>query len=426
MKRYNLIRSVIDNSRSYHRLDSACPRLDRTISIRFTEMDGGFMVEAKGSGMPDWGSARYEGRLDADQTQIRLWVEEFLRSWHRDFVAWTDPSKQWGFRRTPATEKLDLSAVVTPAQLERIWRTLAVAGRKLFTQLFMHGDDGLKRLGRKLTDALWTSQHVITITSNEVIVPWSMLYVPRPDALSQSDTRLEVDRSAFLGYRHLVEHTFNLQRELQPDILYTRLSAGAYFDESLETTTVQPVLTVLDKHAATVRRGLRRADVEDHLRGVGAEDHLLYFCCHCVQAGSSAALRLTDGETISAGDLGYWLTDRSLQRNPLVVINACTAGEFGSHPPSHFGTVLFERGASSLVGPSVNIPGVVAKAFAEELFDATLSSRLTFGQVVWGLMRDYADLYHNPLGLSYSLFHGIDGHFCLVEGSDRGAASAKD
>ena len=344
-------------------------------------------------------------------------------AWHDHLIAWQDPDDQnpQAMYRRPFAERVDLGNAVDAWRLEVMWRKVAVAGRKLFWQLFHEGDDRLQALGQTLSEALWNTDQVITVISNEVIVPWSMLYVPRPGTLSEPDNDFKVDRTAFLGYRHLIEHTFEMKYDLQPDIRHTRLAAGAYFDEALEVSTVAPVLELLNKYAE-LGQGTSRQAVEERLRGQGAGDHLIYFCCHCVEIPDAAELRMTGGEAISSGDIGFWLgASGGLRGNPFVLVNACKAGEFGSHPPSHFGSVLLQKGASSLLGPSVNIPAVFAKSFAEEFLTLVLASKYAFGRAVRQLAQKYVDSYDNPLGLSYSLFHGIDGHFCLVETSNAAA-----
>jgi hypothetical protein len=420
----------IDNVRGFHIPLPLCKGRDRTIVIRFRPQDGGYEVHAWGEPFPETGNRTHIGHLTADSRTIESWIADLHCTWNRKAICWQDPDDHdpAAAHRYPFADEVDLRKAAAPGQLEQMWRELARAGHRLFWSLFNMGDDRLRAIGTRLVEALWEGEQVIKVMSDDVVAPWSMLYVPR-DPEARLEGTFEVNPSAFLGYRHLVEHAFEIEYEPAPDIRFRdSLGAGAYYDSALDGPghprrprhpLVRPVLRVLERHAA-VRRGTSRAEVAEHLRGDGSHDQIIYFCCHCVrgQAGQPV-LRLSDRDDIAPNDFEYWLGKTGLRAgNPLLVVNACQAGNLAGHAPSHFSKVLLTAGASCLLGPTVNIPAVFASAFAQNLFVSVLAGKRPFGEALQALTRQYVREAHNPFGLSYMLYQGIDGHFCQREVPD--------
>jgi hypothetical protein len=394
------------------------------------EIRGGYDVHLWG--MPEVGSPSHHGLLTAGLKQIHGWVNDLHEAWSKQ-VRWQDPASAPGAtRHYPLADAVDLRQMVDPVRVESMWRDLASAGHQLFRNLFMTGDERLRKLGAEFAELLRQDDHVITIASNEIVVPWSMLYIPPVDPMSVLRGDAPVEPGAFVGYRHLVEHTFEKARDPRPDIQYDgSLSVSAYFDARLDRPPahrkrrpiVEPVLDTVKKYAAVHQSTSKRAAF-DRLTGAGVDDHLHYFCCHSRRSDSSnTVLQMSAEDSISAGDLEYWLTD-GFRTNPFVMVNACQVGSMPSPSPADILVALLDQGACCALGPNVNIPATFASEFAGDLFSRVLSApRRSFGEAVNDLVRHFVDVYGNPFGLSYSIFHGIDSHFCRTETTHAPTAS---
>lgn len=80
-----------------------------------------------------------------------------------------------------------------------------------------------------------------------------------------------------------------------------------------------------------------------------------------------------------------------------------------------FGHQLLHYGARCLIGPQIDLPRAFAREYTTRLFTAFLEPRTKLGDIVRTLAREFVDDYHNPLGLIFSLYRGIDVHLWLVE-----------
>jgi hypothetical protein len=411
---------IVDNG--FHPPLPICDSRARSIRIRILHTTRGYDIHLWGTSLRENGSEPIAGLLPVGPDQVRAWVNDLHRAWQTNLIMWQDPAdlRVRGYGRYPLAEQVDLRQVASSVR-NAMWRQLAVAGHQLFRQLFTNGTSALRQAGQMLADALTDGDHVITVTSDEVIVPWSMLYVPRNIDAHLSDD-FTVDPDAFIGYRHLVEHSFDQAHPTGPHIQYAgQASTAAYYDTGIDKlrrtqsrqAIVEPVVDLLTTHTR-VHRATRREEVARSLQNAGALDHLIYFCCHCVEEAGDVLLRLTDA-AVSGGDLRYWLGEAGLRNSPLVVINACQSGRHAVRSPSDLGRVLLDNGAGCLLGPAVNIPKTFAAAFATDLFSGLFERHERLGEALRAAVRRNINTYLNPLGLAYSLFRGIDSHFCPME-----------
>jgi hypothetical protein len=394
-----------------------CPGRRRTLRIRYhPSRCGGFDVEASGADLPDDNATGLFAHLDAEADVIHGWVDDLLRAWSEWLVDWAHPDEVRSFPFAAKVDHRDLDGKI----VRNLWQRLAEAGHKLFRQLFQ-GDEALEELGAAIARALHAGDQVITVSSDEVIVPWPMLYVPEDVWTDQPDD-FEVDLDSFVGHRHLVEHAFAVYGRHRNDVRVTgRIAAGAYYDAKLHRPAHHTLGSALDALSLHTRleRGTSAARLSQRLRQDGANDHLVYFCCHCVTPRAGQELLhfgVEAGERVSAGDLRAWLR-RRFQHRPLVMINACGAGRVARRSLRHFSSALLERGAGAVIGPVVNIPTVFAGAFAQDFFERVLPGHrpVQFATVTRDLVRGFAKEQHNLLALTYMLYQGIDGHFCREE-----------
>lgn len=413
--------TLLDNSNRFSQPGPTCPYRQRTIFIRIRpdEHTTGYEVHVWGNNLNGIGPNPHLGRIDANAARINNWVRELHRVWMGKLILWQDLGdwRPGSGDRYPFAEVVNLRASIEASILGQVWRELAKAGNDLFRLLFYAGDDRLKTVGDHLSLALREQPHVITVMSNDVVVPWSMLYVP-PNPADELDGEFSVDPAGFLGYRHLVEHRFDMRAVIESHIPHQgKVNAGAYTNDDITggprgSSIVEPVVRLLDRRTV-LSRCSNRPQLERELRGAGRRNHVLYFCCHCVtEPDGEASLRLGDDVPVYAANLDSWLLDGSLLAKPFVFINACNAARLKAESVHHFGRTLLAKGANCLVGPYVSIPTAFAGAFALGLLCRVLRPGQAVGEAVRSLTQHYADRFHNPLGLTFCLYHGIDSHLC--------------
>ncbi|MBU2667958.1 hypothetical protein KOI35_31050 [Actinoplanes bogorensis] len=383
----------------------------------------GYLVHVWGPAVDLHLPGKLEARLPRDRPEIRGWISDLYRVWQRSLVTWQD-LQAWtpgSVFQYPLADQADLSGTELAGPVERMFDDLARAGHQLFEHLFDH-DGGLREIGDVLAAALYEGGQVIGAIDEDLVVPWSMLYVPQQ--WNEPLPAGAVDRTAFVGYRNLVEHRFDFGPAVGTGIpLDGQLDAGVYFDARLDEqreqppraarTVVQPVIEELTKYG-TVHPATSARDIELRLRTDGADDQLIYFCCHCTEADDDRRLTLHvgDRDVISSGDVDSWLRRRRLRNLPLVLVNSCRGGETDHQVGGYLSRVLLERGAGCMIGPTIIIPVRYASRFATELLPHLIETREPVGESMRQLISRHIDQLHNPLGLSYALYNGIDSHFC--------------
>lgn len=413
------LRTVVDNS---DELRVIRPRTGggrrRDLHLLFAEADtGGYHVRGWGDALHEDGGGAYAGRLELSRMDVFALVDEVREVWNNTFLGYQKPSET-GY---PFNDRVDLTDPRLAADLDVTIRELARAGHKLFRALFYSGDQGLREIGDSVAAALRAARLVISVHSENLFAPWSMLYIPPPGVnLSRADAVW--DPEGFVGFRHLVEHNFKrTSPSWDPCIKVSgRVRAGLSVDRNLDaqfpdTPTVGPVVKVFEEHSQVTIREDRQRLAED-ITSDSFDEQFLYFGCHAVVGGTDRAdeqayLILTDRKPIYSSDFRYWLQERPLHSNPMVFVNACRGGQMSSQFYTSFARILMQYGANCLLGPQIDIPPAFAAAYACEFVAAVLTGERRAGDVVRDLARDFLVRQGNPLGLTMSLYRGLDSYF---------------
>ncbi|MFZ5780916.1 MAG: hypothetical protein ACOY4R_12025 [Pseudomonadota bacterium] len=306
---------------------------------------------------------------------------------------------------------------------------LALAGDRLFNAIFeSKADTGLKGIASRLRTVLAEGSCHVAITSSDLFVPWGMLYThPVPGERLAADGA-NWRKEGFWGYRHLVHQ--NTER-LAADAARLDPAASALlsvnFDDRLATDLKLPVIdTHISSIAALVAepriRRTRKAELAlGFTSGRETLERILYFYCHGRGAGADSTrpaephLILSDGE-VKAADFEYWSDgDKPLPTNPLIFINACQGGQMQTLFYQSFAVTLLKQGATGLIGAQVDVPAVFAAAYAERVFRAFFEKSerpVRMGPLLLQVNRALWDDHHNPLGLVYSLYRGVN---CFID-----------
>jgi hypothetical protein len=400
---------------------------DRTIHIRFTKEhgDAGYHVQAWGSAFPQDGGGGYQGHLAANVAVANSGINDLRAAWQHQVVGYIQ-RRDDGRNCFPFVENWNLSGSTDPDWLEHIGLKLARASHALFSLLFLNGDAGLKEIADHLALALRSDENVITMESDDLFVPWGMLYTPPKESDSLWGSAATWSLEGFWGYRHLIEHNFSRAPGFDSRVLIParRVIVGLNVDERVDseyptTPCVQPVMDFFtDRTHVVVRR--TKDELACALQDPLFSDHITYFCCHGQVSGATESpgrtyLKLTDDEEIYSTEFIGWLSRNPLPTRPVVFVNACQGGQMSSLFFPAFGHHLLHYGARCLIGPQIDLPRAFAREYATRLFTAFLESRTKLGDIVRALAREFANDYRNPLGLIFSLYRGIDVHLWLVE-----------
>jgi hypothetical protein len=430
-------RVLLDHTDGMRQVPQHAYNRQRSIHLRFRRdhrepHGGGYLVQAWGSAFPEDGSGGYEGRTRHSADEIANAVAVLRNAWQRHLVEHkhTDDRGRTVF---PFVEHVDLRGAADCLHGEGIGLRLAQAGHSLFVALFGPdpdagadpggdgGTDGMAEIAGHLRHALRAAEQAITVESDDLFVPWGLLYLPpRPDdALHGPAATWSYD--GFLGHRHVVEHGFSRTRGFDSRISLSRdrVTVGLNVDERVDkeyphTPYVERVIDFFTSRAdVVVRRS--RDEFADALLARTFAEQITCFGCHAEVGGTGPGagpyVVLGDDEEIYGADILGWLSGRPLPSRPLVFVGACQGGQLASvFYPSIGRQLLHHGGARCLLGPQVDLPRAFAGAYTERLFEAFLEPGVKLGDVVRSLARSFAAEQGNPLGLIFSLYRGMDVH----------------
>lgn len=364
-------------------------------------------------------------------------VEECRGEWQKALVDYAEVKKGL-FKKAktfPFQEGWDFQG--RPELLRKCGGRLAKAGERLFFFIFEDNDDPvLREIGRRLRKATVEGGMVFTITSDSFFVPWGMLYTHPESGKGLSSDGSNFMKEGFWGYRHIIEHNtidIELETGIKPD--YDGLIAASMnFDENIDTQL--GVSCVIEQQELFER--LKRLKVISHterrqkdelqraLEGEDFADRILYFYCHGEGASGtdgpslkSANIRLTDRQPITGSDIAFWLRSRrELRTRPLVFINACQGGQMTTLFYQTIASEFLRQKAVGLVGCQIDIPAPFAAEYAKRLLSEFINSqrpmpeKVRLGPLLNELTKEFINVHHNPLGLVYSLYRGMD---CYID-----------
>jgi hypothetical protein len=354
----------------------------------------------------------FRGQPDLKQEELKAAIDRLRDRWRENVIDHRGAGA--GAPIFPYADRLDQSA--DPGMWESVGLELARAGRQVFTLLFENGDSGLQTVGRLLADALHADEQIIRVQSDDLFVPWSMLYTPPDPTVNLEAVGAPWSPDCFWGYRHLVEHTISQAPGFDARIRPTgdRLITGMIIDRGLDTQfpkqrCIAPLVEFFEGRTTVVFRESREV-LATHLSQREVADQISYFCCHASFNGlQQAELTLGDGIRIITLDFQEWLANRTLESGPIVFVNGCQGGKLASLFYTSFGKVLLEAGANCLIGPQIEVSPLFAREYALEFFRRFLAGA-RIGDVAHDLAREFIDTLKNPLGLVVSLYRGLDTH----------------
>jgi hypothetical protein len=407
---------------------------NRTINLLFEEYGNRISLRAFGTAFPDDGGGGFQGWLTARPSEIRAAVQSLRDTWQHQVIERYEATPGLEY---PYAQQWNLSGSTThPTRWSDVGQRLAREGSNTFKMLFEIGDEGLREIGQQLGEALNRDAQIITIHSEHLHVPWSMLYTPQAGSPSLEAPDAQWVTSGFWGYSHWVEQCLGRANGHDSRIhpAEGRLRTGMNVDPRLDTEfarlppyknypCVAPMIEFFQRHSDVEIRETRPKMAASLGPGCQTEQ-IMYFGCHMKVSGTTqdadsaltpAQLVLSDDDPIRTADVVVWLGGRKFKPGPIVFANACQGGQLATQFYGSIGATLLDSGINCLIGPQIDLPPVFALEYATRFFEAFFERGVRVGDVTRDLARHFADKCENPLGIAISLFRGIDTHIAPHE-----------
>jgi hypothetical protein len=379
-----------------------------------------------GSGNGAVGPSR-SARLLLLRGEVTTVVEDVRHAWQKGVIDYRVDIPDSKEREYPFLDGWDHRD--TPQHLNAVGPGLAIAGNKLFNEVFRPPKAGpeLMDIARRIQLASATGPMTIEVISDCLFLPWWLMYT-QPDGTELSFDGSNWMPEGFWGARHAIEHRIPAPGDYyRMEAADGRLRVGLNVDSSMDTKQYKVVAPVVDffkrdgrfaTKDRTTRNELARAMRKDEF-----DDQIAYFCCHMKVAGdfagrdgpnfAAATMTLTD-EPITVLDVRFWLEHRQLEAHPLVFFNCCQGGQMQSLFYHSFAAELLARAANCVVGSQVDVPYVFAPEYARQFFEDFLKGNRRVGFIVRDLANVLLRDHNNPLGLAFSLYQGLDTYLAPI------------
>jgi hypothetical protein len=399
----------------------------RAVNIQFVSEGQKFVIKVIPH--PDYARLFPVTRAQVPLTQLDLWakVNDCTSVWRNKVVFYRTPLVQFYPFQERSKKPLSLLNINVPFSYTRMLKELAIAGQKLFQQVFLppvEGYEEVHEIGIALQKLSATPNLWIKITSDSFYAPWNLMYL--------GDFKKDVSADKFWGYQHFIEH--DTADSTSSRVLKPGLSVALHFDEAIDKQFVdikcnEHIVELLKSYdAVSVNQRNTKDGFLDQL-SKGAREEFFYFCCHAVSDADTdvslgkARFMLTDlrsieeqkefkddREAIEPDDLDVYAP--KLVNRPVVFMNCCQVAKMNSVFYRGFAAKFLYYYASAVIGPNIEIPTVFARDFAKKFFKQFFrgGSDCNLGSVLLALRREFFDKHENPLGLVYLLYRGADIH----------------
>ncbi|MFJ9588491.1 hypothetical protein [Streptomyces acidicola] len=336
-----------------------------------------------------------------------------LRSIWRDRVVYHQDATS-GEDEFPLAETANLSELASLA--DELTGELAEEGAYLLDLLLGGESHDIRSFRAFLLDILGGERSLRITFDSDLHLPWPML--------SLDPAEHDGPWGSFLGYRHQIEQTGG-PWPTHDAWWGSRAQAATSLntDTTLEDVGRAPEVRKLLEERSRLTVRTESGPLLDALSMPVFDEDLMYFWCHghFVDNGSPhphLVVRLSDDKHIDGDTMT--LKRRRIKSpararfKPFVLLNACHTGQAAASPQlEHLGQALINLGADGVLGPQIEIPQVFATEYAYEFLDLYLSGEHTAGEISRRLVRRFAEEFHNPLALTYSLHCGIDSRLAL-------------
>jgi hypothetical protein len=373
-------------------------------------------------------AAETDAQLTISHSDLFGAAQECRKTWMNTVIELDEivNGKQGKKNRTVFQQEWDLSSK-SAEWLREIGLTLSHAGRQLWFTIFEESTNkGVREIGESLRQAAAEKSLVGTVISDQFFVPWNLLYTP-----PLTD---DFDWSGFWGFQHVIEHKMR-NGYVDPLIDGTgELKASFNFDTNIDTTLnvacIAPqkaYFQALKKEVARFSMRTKKTELIEALKTKPFTDRITYFCCHGKTSGgesepnlAQAQIALSDASSITPNEIKYILgADRTLESNPFVFFNACEGGQMSSMFYKSLAALLLEKQARAVLGSQIDIPAVFAPEYTRRFFKRFLAEGeeqpRKLGWLVRDLAQEFVLKHKNPLGITYSLYRGID---CVIRRGD--------
>lgn len=293
-------------------------------------------------------------------------------------------------------------------------RSLAEAGYHLWSGLNV--DPDFQKIMQQLNTLPEGSR--IKIQTNSLFLPWEVIYPEPYDKGAHKDATAPVKNKLFWGTRFIIETTLLSddthnpeaeKKDHQTNTVETAVYAciNIAMDNDFKDSNLKPARSHQEwfedwsnKSAIKVvikidGQASRKVFTEEPL-----STHWIYLYSHG-QGGENAELAVSnmDDERIQPADM---LETPQYSGRPIVFLNTCSSGSYGSLSPLKFYPVLREKRALGLIATSFSVPTIVAAAISKRVTRDYFEGKEDIGCILLKMRRD---LMNNqvPIGLFYTL-----------------------
>ncbi|MDV9196793.1 CHAT domain-containing protein [Streptomyces sp. Wh19] len=390
--------------------------LSAELHVKLYRSGTGLSILAHGTSVHDTG-AWHQAPLEVSADELLDRADRLLAIWRDQVVFHRNTGSGYGQRvgGRSLAESVDLTELreLTDPLVEK----LADEGFDLLQVMLDGTGYDLRRFREFLLGTLAEGQQLRISFDSEWQLPWTMLAVDP----AECDSPWE----AFLGHRHQVEQArTGYAWDHAPLGRRERATVSLNKDTTLDhVARAHEVQKLLEERALLTVRTRGSELLEALSRSVLHED-VMYFWCHghFVNTGASSqvlTIRLSDAENIDGPVVKRkrrsYLRSPQSRFKPFVLLNACHSAKAADPGRlKHLGQELVDQGADGVLAPQIEIPEAFAAEYAYAFLDRYLTGAHTAGAIGQWLVRRFAQEFHNPLALVYSLNGGINTRLDLI------------
>ncbi|KPV53289.1 hypothetical protein SE17_10500 [Kouleothrix aurantiaca] len=308
-------------------------------------------------------------------------------------------------------------ATIAPEIYGKSLRALAEAGSFMYQQLFFRTDSSRNShaLGNRLRELSQRTRLRITIISERVFLPWTLLY--DRETIEPGN----IDTEGFWGFRHVIECQLpSTSANLPPTpggqgaLISTdgTLQLAFVGDNGLDSQVAQ---RVVDQQRATMS-ALPNVGLQDYssasdfnrlLNNDTIVADVIYI--YVLMLGNSDTnaddMRICLGdEQITLTELRARLPATPLPGRPFIFMNAQRLLSADPTQTDSFVPYFLQRGARAVLGGEASLPVFFAAQFGLEFVSRFVAGEESAGNLLLALRRAYLTQRRNVLGLLYTLY----------------------
>jgi hypothetical protein len=302
----------------------------------------------------------------------------------------------------------------SPGKWQVAVRELAKAGNLAFLKVFGNAREKMERL------LLYDRLSFQIVSGKDFSLPWEMIYT--------GDVRTAISFDYFWGMKHLITRTQEEAHSLDwPEIAFSYKPTVGLLTNTEMDSVRNKELPYFEELGSSGRIDLKKLralnpapekEIEEfnELRDFWSKSlNVAQVACHAfydVNNHDRSSIVLSDGFPIRLGDMKtYGVT---INNRPLVILNACGAGNLAPLYTSNFVEMFLRQGALGVVATECILPQSFAADFTKQLYDCLLDetnkAAVYVAECLLATRRHFLEEHDDPTGLLYSMYAPLATH----------------